>query len=122
MDQYTLVLNPQKLTILLEIFHSYLESFADSEDSDNHQEKKFIREFVGMLMPKCLHFDPGESFEESALKRRIAHIEWLFGSDNDDGLPEFKLPTTYHEMKALLLNYDMHWLGHRDEGDDADDE
>lgn len=107
-NEISFKLNRDDVAQILSIFQYYLLSLSKIEDC---WEVKFIKKFVDSIFPSCCCPNIEKTFIEYAKNKRIEHIEWLFGSDNC-GEPQFKLPKSYEEMKKLIQDYDMDWLGH----------
>lgn len=101
-----MVLTAEEHHVLLDIFEQYLMSYVNIKLT---AEYRFIMDYIKAFYGEYEY----EDFFQKCIKKRKDHIEWLFGSDNEDGQPEFNMPTTYAEMKVFLTNYDMEWLGDR---------
>jgi hypothetical protein len=99
---------------LLEIFKFYIQSMSNYKNSEvrvnscgTSAEYRLMKSYLESSMGFTGMRD---FFEKSELSRK-EHIEWLFGSDRDDGEIEFNMPKSLEEMKEFLIKYDMDWLG-----------
>lgn len=114
LKKFSIKLSGEEHHVLLDIFEQYLMSYVDVEKNQlrvnpnigNSPEFRFIQSYIKIFHGEYEY----RSFFEKCAKKRKEHIEWLFGSEND-GEPQFNLPSNYDEMKKFLYKYDMDWLG-----------